>query len=657
MVASFLANGKNLMRVIVPRPLLPQTAQLLQSRLGRLLGRSIVHLPFSRRTRTDMDILTKCEDIHQRVRTSFGVVLALPEHILSFKLSGQQHLSDGRILEAKKMIHIQQWMSQVSRDVIDEADSILAIRMQLIYPSGTQKTVDGHPHRWLVTEMLLKQVRGHLDNLHHDFPHSIEVVKRPDGGLEFVYFLRKDVEEALLSKLVDDIYWGKISILPAEIPRSDRVLIKRFISEPRVPSTVADFIEEMFPDKPALRQVVFLLRGLIVHRILLMALNKRWNVQYGLHPQRDPMAVPFTAKGQASEQAEWGHPDVAILLTCLAFYYQGLNNEQLRLTLEHVSKSDDPSQTYERLSQDSELPGSLRMWNAINVDDEEQLQELWRKMHARVEVIDYFLNNQVFLRHARQFHMKLQASGWDIPLFSAQTCSSSSLEFRDSAALSTGFSGTNDWKRMLPLTITQNDLPALSCTNAQVLSDLLQARNRGYVLAADDRGRHLSEHGLLMEMKKQQKRRNMRSIRVLIDCGAQILEMNNCDLVKAWLEMDTDASAAVYFGDDNRAWVYYRQGYSVPLLASTFADDLSDCLVYFDEAHTRGTDLKLPADAIGALTLGPGQTKDHTVQGMSPASLYRHPCLTLGSCYATAAAGYLAVGSVLRTSRSPSKYP
>jgi hypothetical protein len=37
--------------------------------------------------------------------------------------------------------------------------------------------------------------------------------------------------------------------------------------------------------------------------------------------------------------------------------------------------------------------------------------------------------------------------------------------------------------------------------------------------------------------------------------------------------------------------------------------------VYIDEAHTRGTDLKLPVNARGAVTLGLGQTKDQTVQG------------------------------------------
>jgi hypothetical protein len=113
------------------------------------------------------------------------------------------------------------------------------------------------------------------------------------------------------------------------------------------------------------------------------------------------------------------------------------------------------------------------MWNAINVDDDVQLQELWRKLHARVVVIDYFLNNHVFPRYARQFHMKLQASGWDIPLFSAHIKSESTLGAPSSieaTALTTGFSGTNDWKRMLPLTISQNDLPGLSHTNAEVLS-------------------------------------------------------------------------------------------------------------------------------------------------------------------------------------------
>lgn len=347
-----------------------------------------------------------------------------------------------------------------------------------------------------------------------------------------------------------------------------------------------------------------------------MTLKKRWNVQYGLHPTRDPIAVPYHSKGIPSDQAEWGHPDVAILFTCLAFYYEGLEINYLRQTLEHVLKTDDPSQVYDRFTQNSTLPDSLREWYSINVQDEVQLKEIWRHIRYNVVVIDYFLNNFVFPRHAKQFQVKLQASGWDIPLFSVNNIPvKGDRRLKTSVASTTGFSGTNDWKRMLPLTICQHDLPGLSHTNAEVLTYLLQPRNRKYVLAADSRGRHISEHELLKIIHNE-------GIRVLIDAGAQILEMDNLSLVKAWLEVAYEVPAAIYFDRDNKPQVIYRQGHQIPLVASPYADDLGDCLVYLDEAHTRGTDLKLPTCARGALTLGLGQTKDHTVQGLlSPVSL------------------------------------
>lgn len=93
--------------------------------------------------------------------------------------------------------------------------------------------------------------------------------------------------------------------------------------------------------------------------------------------------------------------------------------------------------------------------------------------------------------------------------------------------------------------------------------------------------------------------------------------MTNLDLVKAWLEIDTEALAAVYFNEDNKPMVYYRSGVKLPLIASTFADDLSGCIVYISQAHCRGVDFKLETYACGALTLGLGATKDEIAQGWS----------------------------------------
>ncbi|EFQ97651.1 hypothetical protein MGYG_00689 [Nannizzia gypsea CBS 118893] len=598
MVAAVLSDTTKLLRVIVPKALLLQTSQVLQGKLGGLVGREIRHVPFSRRTPTSIDMIQSYLNIHKAVMSSAGVMVALPEHMMSFQLSGLQRLVDNKLPEARKMIKINDWMQAVCRDVLDECDFTLAPRTQLIYPSGTQSTVDGHPHRWQTAEKLLELVSGHIWGLWQKYPGSIEVIQRPKGGFPIVYFLRKDVEETLMSLVVRDIIDGRTSIIPVRgCRRSELVDIKTFISEASISPKVVKRVSSLFPDNSAARQNMYLLRGLLVHRILLLTLKKRWNVQYGLHPLRDPIAVPFIAKGVPSEQAEWGHPDVAILFTCLAFYLGGLEISQVRQCLDDLLKSSDPSTIYEQWITNSEtLPEILRDWNLINTEDESQVCQLWDHLRYQMPLINYFLNQFVFPKHAKQFKVKLQASGWDIPLSSAQA---------NPGTMTTGFSGTNDNRTILPLTIKQQDLGSLVHTNAEVLTFVLRARN--YVVAKDIEGRRLTETGLLTLLRDM-------GLRILIDAGAQILEMDNLSLVKEWLRVDWTAPAAMYFDSENKPYIIYRNGYRVPLLASPYADNLEGCLVYLDEAHTRGTDLKIPADAVGALTLGLGQTKDHTVQ-------------------------------------------
>ncbi len=106
MAAVVLADGKNLMRIVVPKALLHQTAQLLHARLGGLLGREVRHVPFSRRTPTSEESIKRFFGIHQGIRKFRGIMLCLPDHILSFKLSGLQRLSDSKIPEAATMVKV-----------------------------------------------------------------------------------------------------------------------------------------------------------------------------------------------------------------------------------------------------------------------------------------------------------------------------------------------------------------------------------------------------------------------------------------------------------------------------------------------------------------------------------------------------------------------
>ena len=263
--------------------------------------------------------------------------------------------------------------------------------------------------------------------------------------------------------------------------------------------------------------------------------------------------------------------------------------------------------------------------NHYSVDDETQCAQLWRYLRHQMAVINYFLNHRVFPRHSRVFERKLVSSGWDIATqasFAGESSLSISKEniqlgagvkpaVGRSKSLTVGFSGTNDNKTLLPLNVVQNDLPGLAHTNADVLTYLLQPRNRRYIPASRPDGRRLTERAFLNQLRNN-------NIRMLLDAGAQILEMNNQSLAQTWLEVDYAAEAAVFYGEDDRARVIYRDGRSQPLAGSPFLNNLGACVVYLDEAHTRGVDLKMPANAVAALTLGIQQTKDHTVQGRLP---------------------------------------
>jgi hypothetical protein len=475
---------------------------------------------------------------------------------------------------------------------------------------------DGAPFRWTVSQAVLTVVEMEIPALQAEFPNSIEVVPRA-GGYPTIYFLRRDVEDELIVRVRKSLTSGHGSVLDLRgLSRAERRMIDHFLSDPIVPRSDVKELAYMFREDPDQTKRLLLLRGLLVQRILMTALKKRYNVQYGIDQRRAPLAVPFIAKGTPTELSEFGHPDVAILLTILAFYYAGLSFQQLRQSLVNIAKTDDPNRVYDSFIQGTRVPDSLREFDNLNEDDSFQLSTLWEHIKYSTTVINYYLNTFVFPRHAKQFSVKLQANAFDLPL--------TTPDLKAAGARSTGFSGTNDVRNLLPSTCPQNELPSLQHTNAMVITYLLAQRNRRYEVAWNEgTGRRSTELDLLCRLKALK-------IRTLIDAGAMILELSNLDVVKAWLEIDQEASAALYFNSNHEAMIRYRQGREIPLLISNISD-LSEILVYIgessgsttsrcfvltpaDESHIRGTDLSLPDACFGALTLGLSLTKDALMQ-------------------------------------------
>ena len=91
-VAAALADGKQLVRVIVPKALTVQMFDLLVARLGGLANRPIYYLPFSRTPERDYDgkvTSLQIDDLHNlmlQCMADRGILLVQPEHVVSLKL-------------------------------------------------------------------------------------------------------------------------------------------------------------------------------------------------------------------------------------------------------------------------------------------------------------------------------------------------------------------------------------------------------------------------------------------------------------------------------------------------------------------------------------------------------------------------------------------
>jgi hypothetical protein len=298
--------------------------------------------------------------------------------------------------------------------------------------------------------------------------------------------------------------------------------------------------------------------------------------------------------------AEFGHPDIAITLTCLSYYYGGLTKDQVLLCFALLAKLDNPEMEYDHwvaLGQD--IPTELRRLIGVNTEDKTQVDESLMPLFSRNKgVVDFYLSQVVFPLAAREFPFKIPTSAWDL------------VEAKESR-VTTGFSGTNDNRYLLPTSIIQEDPDFVLGTNALVLRHLLLPENDHYECTEGDNGRRESATAFLERLVKKDP-----EIRVLLDVGAQMLELRNEELARHWLSLLPDASAAVFVNDSDHLTVVTKDGILEPFISSPFSGQLDKCVVYLDEAHTRGTDLKFPRGMRAAVTLGPKVTKDKLVQGM-----------------------------------------
>ncbi|KAJ5527297.1 hypothetical protein N7513_011456 [Penicillium frequentans] len=610
MVVADFANGSCLARVFVAKPQSRQMFQMLVTKLGGLLGRRVYHMPIARSLKLGEAEADEIERMCMECISQGGVLLVQPEHILSLKLMCHECFIAGKSAVGRSLLRTLQLFQNHARDIVDESDENFSVKFELIYTMGAQRPVELSPQRWVMIQELLYLVQQYAGDVCSEFPKSIEVNKQPENGFPRVRLLKHDAEKALVEYIGTHICengFGSLSISRQARPIRDAVLT--YIMEPDL---TAEQIAAVESEETAgfwgesTRAYLLLSRGLLAGGILAFCLGqKRWRVNYGPDPSRNPptrLCVPYRAKDNPSLRSEFSHPDVVIMLTCLNYYYAGLSKNDLSLAFNHLVKSDQADAEYQAWVDSSfKLPHTYHQLVGVNLDDHSHVtDQIFPALRFSKATIDYFLTHIVFPKEMKEFPDKLSASGWDIG------------EIRVNPTV--GFSGTNDSRETLPLSVSQLDLPEQNHTNALVLEYLLQKENSvAYIPQHIQPCKSDAETILDLVLSLD------RPVQVILDVGAQILELSNHDVAVHWLRMlpeQGSIQAVVFVNQNDEICVLDRSGRVELLQISPFARRMEACFVFLDEAHTRGIDLKLPTNYRAAVTLGPVITKDKLVQGI-----------------------------------------
>ncbi|ETK90638.1 hypothetical protein L915_05632 [Phytophthora nicotianae] len=211
--------------------------------------------------------------------------------------------------------------------------------------------------------------------------------------------------------------------------------------------------------------------------------------------------------------------------------------------------------------------------------------------------INFFLNMCVFPRDTTQYSQCLSRTAWNLA----------------AGDNNIGLSGTNNNHRLLPLSVQQCEPnePLLVGTNGKMIDKILQVTQRYEVIRPiSTRSPIPWQDVLLFAIDKK--------TQALIDTGALLAGVSNLEAAQFLLDQNGFVFGGVTYYDsrmDFNCWMIAEKTRRVvmPLKKSSMLE--SETFVVFDEARSRGSDMKLPSNALAVLTLGPKLTKDKLMQG------------------------------------------
>ncbi|CAM9858519.1 unnamed protein product [Ectocarpus sp. 6 AP-2014] len=569
---------------------------------GSLLGRRLFLMPFNRDVQLTLEGAHAMRGTLDRCRREGGAVLVTPEHRQSLYLKG---------LELR---HVKPEMSAEIR--------------RLIYAVGDLQKLPGHAERAHAAQALLRVLKHRqrypkLQALLSDRYVAVEEMScRPEQfdqlrlvpgqALDDVEsMLRRELFNAVLSDPPYEMRW-----LTA-IDSALRAQVKTLVLDEETSAEQA--LEKGLLSEEFHWEQLMALRGLLAQGTLLHCLQMRPRVNYGVSRvvgAKKRLAVPFRASSTPADRSEFKEPTLAITLTVLSYYYDGLSETELRqalTTLVDGQVAESAQADYykvwlaETRPSDEDL-AKMDDVHKVDVTNEPQMELLYQHFRCNFEVVNFWLNFNVLPSETKLCPAYIGTNSWFL------------ADNPDGAV--SGFSGTNDNHRLLPLQVRKNpgdSLPSLAGTNGKMLD--LMLLNRRYITlegSGEPRGGGGGEAWRrLLRLAVEEE------AHVLVDCGALLGRVSSKEAARFLLSSEgrlPETFPGVVFFDASRGtaavggeWmVLDRVGRSVALSGSPIR--ASEAFAIYDEARCRGADLKLSPDATALLTIGPKNGKDKVMQ-------------------------------------------
>eukprot|EP00892_Ulva_mutabilis_P010228 jgi/Ulvmu1/7578/UM038_0001.1 len=646
MLVLALCGRGEVVRLNFLQELLPEAVDYLHSCLtGTLLQVKLLNLPFSRNVEMDAPQLQQLSRQMRICMHGRAFVCISREHRMSLQLKAQELLSRR---DTEQHAILDSLLSLPGWDILDECDQLLSHKFQLVYAWGTQAHLPSLEARVQMAQAVLEALafdRGcqailsdpAIAHVQHDEQHAgslphIRLI--PGAALQAALpalrtalckalFFQADVQPKpliWLTALSPDCFRSFQECCLSGLTDFDRPAAKLAIEE--------DCTE---------REHVLALRGLLGMQVLEHTLQRRHRVDFGLTDRVGPgetrMAVPFRACDTPSERAEFKHPDAAIAKTHLAYYQAGIRQEQLRDALQAVLSL--PLLQGEQVFREAVAQSRRHVLTAaemgelhgideltkIDLTNTAQSKTLQKFLSHNFLIINFWLDACVLPRETRQFPGSLRCNAWH-----AATNESGKV---------VGFSGTVDNRGLLPLQVQVQDTGdrGIRGANGRMISTLLLSQTCSFVA--------LDEH--LPAKASATSRVSMQVLQfaidqganAIIDAGAQLADMELRDVAQHAVAALTarqraspdavTASGVVFFqtagaacglaaGSRTQAGWYVMDLHGRVMAKDRCPIAEADAFVLFDEAHCRGSDMKLRPDACAVLTLGPDMGREKLVQ-------------------------------------------